>query len=79
MIVASRLSTVRSVSGMCADAPQGLVANGDRAKFGMAMTLRQIATKTALVVETILIILVATAVIPLCLAGLGVANRIVKQ
>ncbi|HZD94505.1 MAG TPA: hypothetical protein VE133_09635, partial [Candidatus Sulfotelmatobacter sp.] len=61
MIVASRLSTVRSVSGMCADAPQGLVANGDRAKFGMAMTLRQIATKTALVVETILIILVATA------------------
>jgi hypothetical protein len=45
----------------------------------MTMTLRQIATKTALVVETILIVLIATVVIPLCLAVLGVANRIAKQ
>jgi hypothetical protein len=37
----------------------------------MRMTLRQIATKAALVVETVLIVLVATAVIPLCLAVLG--------
>jgi hypothetical protein len=43
------------------------------------MTLRRIAIKIALVVETILIVLVATAVIPLCLTVFGVANRIVKQ
>jgi ATP-dependent DNA ligase len=59
--------------------------DGDRVRLWarttseMTMTLRQIATKTALVVETILIVLVATAVVPLCLAVLGVANRIVKH
>jgi hypothetical protein len=45
----------------------------------MTMAVRQIATKIALVVETILIVLVATALIPLCLAVLGVSNRIVKH
>jgi hypothetical protein len=42
------------------------------------MTPPQIAIKIALVVETILIVLAATAVIPVCLTVLGVANRIVK-
>jgi hypothetical protein len=44
--------------------------------FEITMALQQAALKVALIVETVLIILVATAVIPLCLTALGVANCI---
>ena len=40
------------------------------------MVLRQALVRVALVIETILIVLIATAVIPFCLTVLAVGNRI---
>jgi hypothetical protein len=44
--------------------------------FEITMALQQAVIKVALIFEMVLIILVATAVIPLCLTALGVANCI---